>query len=167
MGSWEYLATFLGLPFLTGLPAHRRSVSCPQHSSSPLSTATATNSPSFFFFHCQTSSYCCFPRRAERCLRPLPQQRQTIGNLTFRGPSRHTVRNCSPACLSRQPLYRLRPLPPPTLGSSGNVSFQTNERGDGRQPLNNGRQRHMFSVLRQPITPNTIRSYPSRGRRQP
>ena len=74
--------------------------------------------------------------------------------------------NRSPACLSRQPSCRPRPLPPPTPGSNGNVSFQTNERRDGCQPLDNGRQRHTFSVPRRSITPNTIRSCPSRGRRQ-
>ena len=80
------------------------------------------------------------------------------------GPLPHAVRKPQPRLTI--PLRRPRPLLPPSPGSSGNVSFQTNERRDGRQPLDNGRQRHMFSVLRRSLTSNTFRSCPSRGRRQ-
>ena len=43
--------------------------------------------------------------------------------------------------------------PPPTPGSRGNVSFQTNERGDRRQPLDDGRQRHMSAYRDGPLPP--------------
>ena len=57
------------------------------------------------------------------------------------GTSPSTVRpttryaNRSPACLSDN---HYADRPPPTPGSRGNVSFQTNERGDRRQPLDDG-----------------------------
>ena len=168
MKSWESLAAFFGLPFLTGLPARRRRVSCPQHSSSPPSTATATHSPSFFSFAVK------HPRtvvdldglNALSDTIALYHNNDSIENLTLHGPSHHAVRKPQPRLPIPTTIMQTASPPPPTPGSNGNVSFQTNERRDGRQPLDNGRQRHMSSVLQWPTTPNTTRPCPSRGRRQ-
>ena len=151
-----------GLSFLTGPPSLRLL----PPALFITSTATATHSPSFFFFHCQ------HPRTVvaldglnalSDAIALYHNNDRLSGTLPFVVRRATRYANRSPACLSRQPLCRPCPLPPPTPGSNGNVSFQTNERRDGCQPLDNGRQRHMFSV---PRRSNTIRSCPGRGRKQ-
>ena len=64
-------------------------------------------------------------------------------------PPRGTQTAAPPA----YPDHHYADRPPPTPGSRGNVSFQTNERGDRRQPLDDGRQRHMSAYRDGPLPP--------------
>ena len=70
-------------------------------------------------------------------------------------PSRGSVapRGTQTAAPPAYPDHHYADRPPPTPGSSGNVSFQTNERGDRRQPLDDGRQRHMSAYRDGPLPP--------------